>query len=102
MIECPAAGCSVSVDELTITNLISDPIVLKKYEYLVAKTFVQGNRLIKWCPAPGCENVVRCQMTRALPVKCNCGMSFCFKCSQAWHEPLSFVRFFFPSFHCQL
>ena len=52
-------GCRVLVDELTITRLIDDPLVLRKYEYLVAKTFVHGNKLIKWCPAPGCEYAVQ-------------------------------------------
>ena len=48
----------MKVDELTITRFIDDAAVLKKYEYLVAKAFVTGNRLTKWCPSPGCENAL--------------------------------------------
>ena len=65
IIVCPAVGCQVLVDELTITRFLSDAAVLKKYEYLVAKAFVQGNRHIKWCPAPGCENAVTFPIIKA-------------------------------------
>jgi hypothetical protein len=47
VIPCPAQGCDILVDELTVTRLIDDPTILRKYQYLVAKGFVANNKHIK-------------------------------------------------------
>eukprot|EP00051_Salpingoeca_urceolata_P027519 m.481836 g.481836 ORF g.481836 m.481836 type:complete len:517 (-) comp22339_c0_seq1:123-1673(-) len=88
VIECPELDCPILVDELTVTRLIKDPLVLKKYEYLVAKAFVQGNKHVVWCPSPGCDNAVRLPIVESRPVKCNCGFNFCFGCGESAHEPI--------------
>jgi len=37
---------------------------------------------MKWCPAPGCTNAIKCERTgRKAPVTCKCGFAFCFKCA---------------------
>eukprot|EP01136_Pigoraptor_vietnamica_P020831 Opistho-1_new@70266 len=87
-ISCPAHGCNILVDEFTVTSLIQEPRVLQKYQYLIAKAFVQGNKHVKWCPSPGCENAVKVPVIEAKAVKCNCGNVFCFKCTQPVHDPV--------------
>lgn len=87
-ISCAMPGCDILVDELTMTRLISEPDVLRKYEYVIAKEFVSANKRIKWCPAPGCEHALQLPSAGAIPVRCSCGHFFCFQCLQAAHEPI--------------
>lgn len=88
-ITCPGFDCPILADEYTVTQLLAlEPQVLKRYHYLAAKDFVQGNRHIRWCPAAGCENAVRSQNLAAHAVTCHCGHTFCFKCTEAAHSPV--------------
>jgi ariadne-1 len=39
---------------------------------------------MKWCPNPGCSNVIRCERkNRKEAVTCKCGFSFCFNCADS-------------------
>ena len=61
MIECPGA-CNIVVDDQTVMTLITDPRVKLKYQHLITNSFVQCNRLLKWCPSPDCSNAVKVQV----------------------------------------
>ena len=87
-ITCPAHGCSILVDELTVNELVTEKRLSDKYHYLIAKAFVQDNKHVKWCPAPGCENAVRVAMVQPRLVKCACGNEFCFGCLESDHTPV--------------
>jgi len=84
MIECP--GCNIVVDDQTVMKLITDPMVKEKYQHLITNSFVQCNRLLRWCPSPGCTNVIKVEHVEARPVKCKCSHEFCFNCSQNVHD----------------
>ena len=60
MIECP--GCNIVVDDQTVMKLITDPSVKLKYQHLITNSFVQCNRLLRWCPSPGCTNVIKVEV----------------------------------------
>ena len=81
MIECPGSDCDILVDDETVMNLVYDAGIKRKYQHLITNSFVQCNRLNRWCPAPNCSNAVRVSHIEARPVKCICGHSFCFSCS---------------------
>eukprot|EP01135_Chromosphaera_perkinsii_P005909 Nk52_evm4s371 gene=Nk52_evmTU4s371 len=87
-VSCPAHNCNILCDEWTVSNLIDKPNVLSKYQYMVAKAFVHGNRLVRWCPSPGCENAVKVANPEPKPVKCSCGNIFCFGCGEDVHDPV--------------
>jgi len=87
MIECPG-NCKIVVNDQTVMTLITDPRVKLKYQHLITNSFVQCNRLLRWCPSPDCNNAVKVQHVEAKPVKCRCGHSFCFACSENWHDPV--------------
>eukprot|EP00123_Amoebidium_parasiticum_P016904 comp23632_c1_seq1/m.40282 comp23632_c1_seq1/g.40282 ORF comp23632_c1_seq1/g.40282 comp23632_c1_seq1/m.40282 type:complete len:505 (-) comp23632_c1_seq1:315-1829(-) len=87
-IACPATDCSILVDELTVSDLLKDPAVLKKYQYLIAKAFVGVNKHVKWCPAPGCDNAAKVVISAPKPITCLCGNMFCFGCLQQPHDPV--------------
>jgi len=84
---CPG-NCKIIVDDQTVMNLITDPRVKLKYQHLITNSFVQCNRLLRWCPSPDCNNAVKVQHVEARPVKCKCGHTFCFSCGENWHDPV--------------
>ncbi|XP_074114620.1 E3 ubiquitin-protein ligase ARIH1-like [Cotesia typhae] len=87
-ITCPAHKCNILVDDASAMALIKDFAVRSKYQCLIAHSFVECSRLLKWCPAPNCHRVVKVQEVEFKPVKCDCGYRFCFKCSETWHAPI--------------
>merc|ERR1712098_726384 len=87
MIECPGS-CKIVVNDQTVMTLITDPRVKLKYQHLITNSFVQCNRLLRWCPSPDCNNAVKVQHVEARPVKCRCGHTFCFSCGENWHDPV--------------
>jgi hypothetical protein len=75
------AGCAILVDEVTVSELVENETVRQKYQYLIAKAFVAGNKHIQWCPAPGCENAVKVDLAVAKPIHCECGtLYWCVLC----------------------
>ncbi|CAD6244757.1 GSCOCG00013458001-RA-CDS [Cotesia congregata] len=87
-ISCPAHKCEILVDDASAMALIRDSKVRSKYQCLITQSFVECNRLLKWCPAPDCNRAVKVQEVEFEPVKCSCGHRFCFKCSETWHAPI--------------
>jgi ariadne-1 len=86
MIECPGR-CSIIVDDQTVMNLTQDRVKLK-YQHLITNSFVQCNRLLKWCPSPDCSSAIKVLTVEAKLVKCRCGHMFCFSCAENWHDPV--------------
>jgi ariadne-1 len=87
-IMCPANDCDIFVDEVTVYRLLKDPVVIKKYQYLLAVSFVEASRHIKFCPGVGCQNAIRVPYNEPRPVHCECGHWFCFGCGDCAHEPV--------------
>jgi hypothetical protein len=58
-ISCAAHKCDILVDDNTVMSLVEDPIVKAKYQHLITNSFVEFNRLMRWCPAPDCNNVIK-------------------------------------------
>lgn len=92
VIPCPALNCPVLVDDGHVIKLLSDSKVMLKYQRLITNSFVQCNRLIKWCPSPGCCNAIKLKDFdgNSCPVTCSCKQSWCFKCQNLGsHIPVS-------------
>jgi len=86
MIECPGS-CNIIVDDQTVMSLTQDRVKLK-YQHLITNSFVQCNRLLRWCPSPDCSNAIKVSHVEAKAVKCRCGHTFCFSCAENWHDPV--------------
>ncbi len=82
-------GCQLLVDDGVIASVVDAPEVLSRFQYLAARAHVEGNRRIRWCPGPGCENAIRCAVAGVRTVKCSCGYELCFGCGEQAHEPIS-------------
>ncbi|XP_022658003.1 E3 ubiquitin-protein ligase ARIH1-like isoform X3 [Varroa destructor] len=89
MITCPAVSCGVLVDDQTVIKLLIDPKVRIHYQKQITESFVQCNRLLRWCPSPGCVNAVKVNSSDVRPVRCNCGHLFCFGCGKEYHDPVN-------------
>lgn len=87
-IACAAHQCDILVDDVTVMNLITEPRVKLKYQVLITNSFVECNRLLRWCPSADCKNAVKVQYVDSKPVKCRCGHIFCFECGENWHDPV--------------
>ncbi|XP_014667940.1 PREDICTED: E3 ubiquitin-protein ligase arih1l-like, partial [Priapulus caudatus] len=87
-IECAAHACDILVDDATVMRLVTDSKVRLKYQHLITNSFVECNRLMRWCPAPECNNVIKASYPDARPVTCTCTHTFCFACGNSWHDPV--------------
>lgn len=87
-ISCAAHGCDILVDDASVMRLVRDPRVKLKYQHLITNSFVECNRLLRWCPQPDCNNAIKVQYVDARPVTCRCMNTFCFQCGEAWHDPV--------------
>jgi ariadne-1 len=87
-IACAAHGCDILVDDVTVMNLLVEPRVKTKYQQLITNSFVECNRLLRWCPSADCNYAVKVQYVEARPVECKCGHIFCFECGEQWHDPV--------------
>ncbi|XP_067665164.1 E3 ubiquitin-protein ligase arih1-like [Haliotis asinina] len=87
-ITCAAYGCDILVDDATVMSLISDAKVKLKYQLIITNSFVECNRLLRWCPAPDCGHVVKVGYFDNKPVTCICSHTFCFACGENWHDPV--------------
>ncbi|OLL22500.1 E3 ubiquitin-protein ligase dbl4 [Neolecta irregularis DAH-3] len=91
-IQCPGDKCRAAVDERTV-RLLVDNSTYDRYITLLNRTYVDGNILLRWCPAPECEYAVECaigpkQLDHIVPtVVCTCRNRFCFGCGLPDHQP---------------
>ncbi|KAG0010814.1 hypothetical protein BGZ81_002551 [Podila clonocystis] len=89
---CPESGCNVVVNEQTIKKAVPQT-VLDKYRKLQDRAYVADLDILRWCPAPNCENAIECRLphssfTSIVPtVMCSCGYKFCFGCGLGDHQP---------------
>jgi ariadne-1 len=88
-VHCMAEGCSVLV-EPHLAQVLLDAEAYAKFARFAQKQFVDDNPYMKWCPAVGCEKVIKVSdIGSCSETACTCGMIFCFACSREAHFPLS-------------
>lgn len=87
-ISCAAYDCEVLVDDDTVRNLLKNPGDKAKYQRLITNSFVESNKLFRWCPYPGCSNVIKATSCGKKLIRCKCDHVFCFECGENWHEPV--------------
>jgi ariadne-1 len=91
-VQCPADGCHLIIDAASLDLLVT-PVLAKRYNELLNRTYVDDREVLKWCPAPDCPNAVECgikkkDLDRVVPtVACACGHRFCFGCILNDHQP---------------
>ncbi|XP_031626531.1 potential E3 ubiquitin-protein ligase ariadne-1-like [Contarinia nasturtii] len=89
-ISCTDTKCRIVVDDLTIIKFLTTDKAKQMYQHLMATSFVEYNRNLKWCPSPGCTYAIKVNqiLTHQQNCTCKCGHSFCFSCGDASHDPI--------------
>eukprot|EP00828_Plagiopyla_frontata_P049550 TRINITY_DN991_c0_g1_i9.p3 TRINITY_DN991_c0_g1~~TRINITY_DN991_c0_g1_i9.p3 ORF type:complete len:141 (-),score=19.79 TRINITY_DN991_c0_g1_i9:121-543(-) len=65
------------------------------YEKFLIGNYIQNSVNYKWCPGPGCTKIFHFPKLKNKSeiqpknLKCHCGYSFCAKCENEAHRPLS-------------
>ncbi|BFZ56927.1 hypothetical protein PYCC9005_003977 [Savitreella phatthalungensis] len=90
---CMAGDCNMVLDEPSV-QMLSNPETFRRYLELLDRAYVDDRDTIRWCPAPECDNAVRCsvvqpaQLAQTIPsVTCAAGHMFCFGCGLDEHQP---------------
>jgi hypothetical protein len=58
-IACAAHDCPILVDDETVMRLVRDSRVKIKYQHLITNSFIECNRLLRWCPSPDCNYAIK-------------------------------------------
>jgi ariadne-1 len=94
VIKCPGEQCLYELEDESVISIIGQEVALKnKYLQLIANSFVQNNRAMKWCPNALCQNAVLLEAGAVSQlfesIRCSCGFRFCFKCHNISHDPVN-------------
>ncbi|XP_075078462.1 putative E3 ubiquitin-protein ligase ARI8 [Nicotiana tabacum] len=89
VLRCPKPSCNIMVGQSVTVILASEKDRLKYYDYLI-RSYVEENRRIEWCPAPGCKNAVKIFdiLSENYDVICDCSNVFCWNCLDENHRPI--------------
>jgi len=82
---CPAAGCSEVITEEDVKEVAQE--VLPKYNLYQLRSYVDLNKLTRWCPGAGCTKVASSR-TGFGDITCDCGHGFCVRCGLEPHAPV--------------
>jgi len=86
-LRCP--DCVAAVGEDMVFSLVSTEDRKKYMDYLL-RSYVEGNRKAKWCPAPGCEYAVEFVLgSGCYDISCKCSYIFCWNCLEEAHRPVA-------------
>jgi len=85
---CAGFKCPVLVSDAAFKELTT-PDVYHRHQMFLLRSYVEDNRLMRWCPAQRCSYAVRALNSSLSAVKCRCGYAFCFKCGEESHAPVS-------------
>ncbi|VVA90133.1 unnamed protein product [Arabis nemorensis] len=89
MLKCPDPSCPAAVGQDMIKKLASEEDKNKFYRYFL-RSYIEDNRKMKWCPAPGCEHAIDFAAgTGSYDVSCLCSHSFCWNCTEEAHRPVN-------------
>ncbi|KAL3347811.1 hypothetical protein AABB24_021454 [Solanum stoloniferum] len=87
-LRCAEPSCKVAVSQDMIDQLTSDDDKKRYYGFLF-RSYVEENRKIKWCPAPGCNFAVEFDIgSDNCEVICGCSNYFCWSCTEEAHSPV--------------
>ncbi|XP_023581807.1 E3 ubiquitin-protein ligase RNF19A isoform X2 [Trichechus manatus latirostris] len=86
-ISCPE--CTERFNPHDIRLILSDDILMEKYEEFMLRRWLVADPDCRWCPAPDCGYAVIAFGCASCPkLTCGregCGTEFCYHCKQIWH-----------------
>ncbi|CAL1390492.1 unnamed protein product [Linum trigynum] len=90
-LRCPEPNCPALVCQSAVGTLVSDGRYVEKYARVLRRSYIEGKKGHKWCPAPDCETAVEFQIGEKsnYDVVCDCSHEFCWNCAEDAHRPLN-------------
>ncbi|XP_070670406.1 probable E3 ubiquitin-protein ligase ARI8 [Malus domestica] len=86
---CPEPSCKAAVgpDLIGVVTAKEDH---ERYKHFLLRSYIEGHRKIKWCPAPNCQYAVQFNADGSgnYDVSCLCSNSFCWNCTVEIHRPV--------------
>lgn len=86
-ISCPE--CTERFNPHDIRLILSDDVLMEKYEEFMLRRWLVADPDCRWCPAPDCGYAVIAFGCASCPkLTCGregCGTEFCYHCKQIWH-----------------
>lgn len=89
-LRCPDPVCRAVVPTALVLDSC-DAAHQSRYKEFSLRSFVDDNKRLAWCTAPGCTNAAEALIDaprEPLDVHCLCGNSFCFTCKEEAHRPV--------------
>ncbi|KAI3834649.1 hypothetical protein MKX03_005989 [Papaver bracteatum] len=87
-LRCPEPSCNAAVGEDMVDALVCEASKDRYSRYLL-RSYIEGNKKSKWCPAPGCSSAVLFVLgSENLDVTCKCNYKFCWSCTEEAHRPV--------------
>lgn len=89
---CPEPGCQ-AIAGLDIFDRLASDEEKQKYDQYLFRSYIEGNRCLKWCPGPGCDLAVQLNEGEGenLDIRCDCSYGFCWNCLEENHRPVDCV-----------
>ncbi|XP_073030980.1 probable E3 ubiquitin-protein ligase ARI8 isoform X2 [Primulina eburnea] len=88
MLRCPDPSCGAAVGQDMVNKIALNDDKVKHSRYFL-RSFVEDNRKMKWCPAPGCDFAVDFIVGGgSYDVTCRCSHNFCWNCVEEAHRPV--------------
>ncbi|GAQ91019.1 hypothetical protein KFL_007140020 [Klebsormidium nitens] len=87
-LRCAQPDCNAVLGDEMVLQLV-DEEDRKKFLKYARRSYVEDNRMAKWCPAPGCVySVEDLTGSSSMDVLCRCGHNFCWECVEEAHRPV--------------
>ncbi|KAJ4845877.1 hypothetical protein Tsubulata_015943 [Turnera subulata] len=90
-LRCPEPKCKIALDQDMVELVCGDDGYREKYRRFLLRSYVEGKKWIKWCPAPGCEYAIMVFNDlgeEGFDAFCHCKYGFCWNCSEDSHWPV--------------
>ncbi|KAK1264978.1 putative E3 ubiquitin-protein ligase ARI8 [Acorus gramineus] len=88
-LRCPDPSCGAAVG-LDMVGRLASAGDKELYHHYFMRSYVENNRRVKWCPAPGCRYAVEFVPAGdgLFDVRCACSHRFCWNCGEEAHRPV--------------
>ncbi|KAB2628055.1 E3 ubiquitin-protein ligase ARI8 [Pyrus ussuriensis x Pyrus communis] len=97
MLKCPEPPCGAAVGP-DLIGVLTTREDYERYKHFLLRSYFEGHRKIKWCPAPDCCYAVEYNgnaddddtgMNGSYDVTCLCSNSLCWNCCEEIHRPVN-------------
>ncbi|KAK1325462.1 putative E3 ubiquitin-protein ligase ARI7 [Acorus calamus] len=86
-LRCPDPSCGAAVG-LDMVGRLASAGDKELYHHYFTRSYVENNRRVKWCPAPGCRYAMEFVPAgdSLFEVTCTCSHRFCWNCGEEAHR----------------